>query len=112
MYTYHLKMVIAPLLRTHNGTWVYYGLPHLPPPKARISEFNQMKSLGSPAQLELHPDHEALFTGGLPRGLPWCLPINHIDHQNDWEYAYIYIYIYTCVYTHMCYTHIHICIHK
>ena len=67
MYTYHLRMVIAPLLRTHkNGTWVSYGLP---PRKARISEFNQMKSLGSPAQLELHPDHEALFTeslGGYP----------------------------------------------
>lgn len=29
--------------------------------KARISEFNQMKSLGSPAQLELHPDHEDSF---------------------------------------------------
>ncbi|CAL1152150.1 unnamed protein product [Cladocopium goreaui] len=29
--------------------------------KARISEFNQMKSLGSPAQLELHSDHEDSF---------------------------------------------------
>lgn len=29
--------------------------------KVRISEFNQMKSLSSPAQLELHPDHEDSF---------------------------------------------------
>ena len=100
MYTYHLKMVIAPLLRTHNGTWVYYGLPHLPPPKARISEFNQMKSLGSPAQLELHPDHEALFTGGLPGGYPGVcllitLTIRMIGSMHICVYTHIHTYMHT-----------------
>lgn len=30
--------------------------------KARVTEYNQQKSLSSPAQIELHPDHEDSFT--------------------------------------------------
>ena len=82
-----------------------------------------MKSLGSPAQLELHPDHEARPShNGGHFALVFAYE-NHIDHQNDWEYAYItilVIYIYICIYIYiymyMCiiytYVYIHICIHK
>ena len=32
--------------------------------EARVTEYNQQKSLSSPAQIELHPDHEDRFGVG------------------------------------------------
>ncbi|CAK8989147.1 unnamed protein product [Durusdinium trenchii] len=55
--------------------------------KARVTEFNQQKSLGSPAQLDLNPDHPDRSSGTAPFFPPVSGPTRsfastpHVDHR-------------------------------